>query len=697
MPSKNYLFLLLGPFLLCSILSALSSCSSPDSKKEALLAYALDHAGNNRAQWTAVLHHYAADSLKSEAARFLIRNLPAKGYLTGPALDEFHAFIDSVYQIPQEEYDETAIYRDYRRKARFSGEPLVYHADLQEMQAIDLIRHIDEAFLVWQKPWNRSLSFEEFCEWVLPYRVGNELAEHWRPAYRAAFASSLTDSVTSATEACRLLNRQIRELPVHIFFSSVRPSDMRPSSLIRIKFGLCEDYAALAVLAMRAAGIPVSLGIIPHWGRGNNQHTFNILHTSDGYGGDFSGGEEDPGEHLKRFEGIPKVYRKTFAIQPASLLMQCGKEEIPPFFRDPCLEDVTGFYPFIKAQDITVDLPENCQGKRFAYLCVFDPAGWTPVDWGRLVRLDAPGGGGVKEGADVVGSAGSTDPDVKGKAGEEKKPLRVRGSQVHFRRVGPDVMYQVAIYDNSRLIPLTPPFYVDTCGKKHSLSLGNRLLDLTLERKQKESSNLLYIPPTLVGGKFQGSNDADFRRAEDLYLFTQPPVFKYTSVAVSPSRPYRYYRYLSSAQTQGNMAEVEFREAQTDTVLRGRVIGTDKTSIYHPEAVKENVFDGDGLTYFHTRDSLSWAGLALSRPALIHRVRFLIRNDDNGVRKGNVYELKYIGPDFEWVSAGRKMADDDDRIVFERVPEGTLYWLRNLTRGKEERIFTYENGRQIWW
>ena len=26
-----------------------------------------------------------------------------------------------------------------------------------------------------------------------------------------------------------------------------------------------------------------------------------------------------------------------------------------------------------------------------------------------------------------------------------------------------------------------------------------------------------------------------------------------------------------------------------------------------------------------------------------------------------------------------------------------LLWLRNLTKGREERPFTYENGRQIWW
>jgi len=31
------------------------------------------------------------------------------------------------------------------------------------------------------------------------------------------------------------------------------------------------------------------------------------------------------------------------------------------------------------------------------------------------------------------------------------------------------------------------------------------------------------------------------------------------------------------------------------------------------------------------------------------------------------------------------------------VSANGLYILHNLTRGKEERIFTYEHGKQIWW
>lgn len=674
MKFKSYFFALFG-FLL-------PACHAPADKEDALLQYALDRAGDNRGELATVLRHYAGDSLKAGAARFLIRNLPAKGYLSGAPVDEFHTFIDSVYRIRQEEYDETALYRPYRRQARHSEEPVRYHADLTEIKASDLVRHIDEAFKVWQKPWNRSLTPEEFYEWVLPYRLGNELPENWRPVYRAFFETHLTDSVTGPRDACRILNRQIRQLPIHIFFSSVRPSDIRPSSLLPIKFGLCEDYAALAVFAMRSVGIPVSLGMIPHWGRGNNKHTFNLVYTPDGRGGDFSAGEEDPAEHLVRFEGIPKIYRKTFSIQLASLLMQSGQEKIPPFFQDPCLEDITGRYASVQAQTVSVDLAADFPGKQFAYLCVFDPSGWTPVDWGHITNSR------LTEKAE----------DKSNKERENAaSPIGEAVRRVTFQNVGPDIIYQVAVYDKEKLIPLTSPFYVDTLGKQHVFRAGDKRIRLTLERKQKESSNLLYIPPTMVGGKFQGSDEADFRHAEDLYVFTEPPVFKYTTVSVHPAKAYRYYRYLSSADTQGNMAEVEFREARTDTVLGGCVVGTDKTSIYHPEAVKENVFDGDGLTYFHTADSLSWAGLELSSPAAIRRIRYLIRNDDNGVRKGNIYELFYIGSDFAWVSAGRKIAGEDDRIHFDHVPDGTVYWLRNLTRGKEERIFTYKNGQQLWW
>ena len=36
-------------------------------------------------------------------------------------------------------------------------------------------------------------------------------------------------------------------------------------------------------------------------------------------------------------------------------------------------------------------------------------------------------------------------------------------------------------------------------------------------------------------------------------------------------------------------------------------------------------------------------------------------------------------------------------VKYKNVPQGTLYHLRNHTKGSDERIFTYENGNQVWW
>ena len=38
-----------------------------------------------------------------------------------------------------------------------------------------------------------------------------------------------------------------------------------------------------------------------------------------------------------------------------------------------------------------------------------------------------------------------------------------------------------------------------------------------------------------------------------------------------------------------------------------------------------------------------------------------------------------------------------EELVYDNVPAGALLILHNHTKGKEERIFTYENGRQVWW
>ena len=86
----------------------------------------------------------------------------------------------------------------------------------------------------------------------------------------------------------------------------------------------------------------------------------------------------------------------------------------------------------------------------------------------------------------------------------------------------------------------------------------------------------------------------------------------------------------------------------------------------------------------------------MERPGKIARIRFLPRNDDNFLREGEDYELLYWKQG-RWVSLGHKEGNADGILTYDRAPLRALFLLRNHTKGHEERIFTYESGRQVWW
>ena len=79
----------------------------------------------------------------------------------------------------------------------------------------------------------------------------------------------------------------------------------------------------------------------------------------------------------------------------------------------------------------------------------------------------------------------------------------------------------------------------------------------------------------------------------------------------------------------------------------------------------------------------------------VTKIRYLPRNDDNIIVPGQLYELFYWEND-GWVSLGQQTATEYV-LYYDNAPFNALFLLRNLTKGKEERIFTYENDQQVWW
>ena len=137
-----------------------------------------------------------------------------------------------------------------------------------------------------------------------------------------------------------------------------------------------------------------------------------------------------------------------------------------------------------------------------------------------------------------------------------------------------------------------------------------------------------------------------------------------------------------------------FVERKSGQFIEGRVIGTEG-SWENNGADKAKAFDHDLLTCFEAPCPGSYVGMDFGKPVEVSRIFYTGRGDGNTIDLGDTYELFYWG-NGHWVSMGQQKAGNV-RLEYEQVPSGALYLLRDLTKGKDERIFTYEEGKQVWW
>jgi hypothetical protein len=142
-----------------------------------------------------------------------------------------------------------------------------------------------------------------------------------------------------------------------------------------------------------------------------------------------------------------------------------------------------------------------------------------------------------------------------------------------------------------------------------------------------------------------------------------------------------------------NIGELYFYPQGSDEPVYGKVIGTQGSE---KKNMKEVAFDRDPLSLFNSpKPNGGWIGMDFGEPVMIDHISYTPRGDGNDVTPFDSYELLYWS-DNGWHSAGVRIAKDIS-LIYDNIPSGTIYQLRNLSRGKDERIFTYKNKRQIWW
>ncbi|MDR1121253.1 MAG: discoidin domain-containing protein [Dysgonamonadaceae bacterium] len=408
----------------------------------------------------------------------------------------------------------------------------------------------------------------------------------------------------------------------------------RPASFLEnIKMGNCKDYAQYAVYVMRACGIPVCMDYTPQWPFRSHGHNWNVLLDNSGKEIPFMGGESNPGYPNKPDYKMAKAFRTTYAYQKGCLFEKKGEEQIPATFNTPFIKDVS--HRYFEGSDITlrINRPEN-NHSRFAYLAVFNNRGWIPVHWAEIQR----------------------------------------NGYAQFTAMGRDIVYLPVLYVNGALIP---------AGSSSLVALDGTCKPLIADKTQSQRLVLRRKFPVFP----------DFRKVASAGVVTRNPQMCYDTVTTNISRPYRYWRYVSPGNSYGNVAEIAFYAGNTKIELDGKILTNSSHQGNNHEA---NAFDGDGLTFYDAANaSGSWIGVDFGRAVQVDHIRYLPRNDDNNITPGNEYELFFYDTGGR-TSLGRIVAQADS-LVYTHVPVGGLYLLKNHTRGQEERIFTYENGKQIWW
>ena len=595
------------------------------------------------------------DSL-SGAVDYILEEVPNRRTTSSDALSDYYNFSDSLFASTDDFYD---IKRQLVRYLSSINQQT-------KVKRIPDVEILDESFVSQSilnacsyrnKYWNNHLSLQQFYEYILPYKIGDEEIQDWRTYFQNRYGYVLDsllkeDEYVPAERFCfALISELKRSRKVNIFSSNRFSMTTRPISLDKVDCATCKDYCDLVTMICRSFGLPVATDGLLYW------HTWNALIEKDRTI-DFYIEATTRDNHLKEWldvvgwHNLPKIFRETFHRNPNSLAMIHGREPIPPFFRNPYIKDVTKEY--YKGFDVAIEPIKN-RDKKYAYLKVWNN-GFAFVDWAQ----------------------------------------RDSENNFNFYNISDSVIYFPSFYvDANQNSTMSYPFVMSSDGGRRDFVPNKDSLNtMTLWRKYFIRRDHNKYLKAMVGGRFIGANKEDFSDAEVLCEISETPKMCWNEIIIDNSSKFRYLKYESPSWSHGNVGEIEFYSYDSEQPLKGKVLGTLSSS--SDETTKEKVFDGDVLTYF---DSLSphdsWVGLELETPSRINRIRYISRNDDNFVQRGQEYELMYA--DFDgWHSMGRKIADADS-LVYTAVPQGAIYLLKNRTKGHEERVFSYENNTQRWW
>ena len=634
------------------------SCQKSTFPKE--VETALSFAGENKKELIKVINFYnkkESDSLKLKAAYYLISNMMYHRHIDKTILYE-DAFVKAkkardFFQQTEKNYTvhdlknyTNKIFKnvlDSINKSPNFKDHNDYFYDVKNINASFLIDNIEIAFEAYENnPLKLCKNFEDFLRYVLPYRVGDEPLEKRKRKELFNKYKWVHDSLKTLS-----LEKIIEKIFIDVSIQAVWGNTNHYSntqSLTQIehtRFGTCTEAGIYFTNLFRAIGIPSGIDYCPRLGTWHKSegHSWIFYLTENGF--------ESINVALDRFEklkelykisDIPKVYRESFDKIPL--------EE----------KDVTNLYRNTYDIDLKVLWHDGDPlSADNLFLSVFD----YDIGWDKIV-----------------------------------KALSVINDSVQFKNVGNNLIYMPMVNKNGKLIPFNYPFRLEKDGEVKFFNLDDeKIKDAVLVRKFmpfliRARKEKVRWARSLSGCVLQGANVNSPEEFKDLYTIKNFNSGNNVSYKIDKEVCYRFFRLKGPAGQSINLANFKLVDKENQTIEKWQEV---KLAEDEKDLVN-NITDSDPLTYIDKNNMV--LTYDLGKPGCISGFQIQARNDDNNIRIGDEYELFYW--DKEWNSLGSKQANDT-MLVYQDIPKNPLYWLRNLTRGKEEFVFTFDNdGKQFW-
>lgn len=620
----------------------------------------LTYAQTYREKYAEVLEHYMReehDSLKYKAALFLIDNMEGHFSPHGTQIDEFKVVVNTINTKKGiRELNEAWNHAGKNRKTILLPDSAIV---TQQM----LISNIDAAFEAWQStPWKDKTDFSIFCHYILPYRCNEEhIGGNWRNAMKEAYSHIISEETDMLRAFAKIKEAVYNDVALS---NAYCPYELDAITIHRIGKAECGQRAVLLVDVLRALGIPSAIDIIPMWSDYSNKgHCWASIMTKDGttytvFENDtiartmnpidasvffprYNVSQEDHCPYnIKQTKTPVKIYRKEYATNNP----YTNQISDNVYYR--LMNDVSKSYGL--TSQVTLDVNTENEVDLCSYL--------SAQDWMSIGRA---------------------------------KPVN---GIVTFDNVGKDAVCTAYIMENGKRKYITSPFIVGKHGINRFIhpNLQNRET-ITINRKYPLCQYTIETWGFMKGGVFLGANKADFSDADTLASIMTMP-YGMTEIRCNSNARYRYLRYNAPQNNRSSLSELQFfaDTANGKETLHG-IYYADGIDTAHIEYLYDNntatSCRGQQTGYTITID------LGEERTSCVNAIRFAPSTDLNFVEKGHLYELFYF--DTSWNLIGRQIAQEE-KLTFTNVPSGALLLLKDKTTGKEERIFEYRDGKQIW-